>query len=55
MERWLSGRRHRSRKAAGSQGSRGFKSLPLRQKIGVIIKSHADHQTRPHLYFDKNT
>ena len=31
MERWLSGRRHRSRKAAGAQAPRGFDSLPLRQ------------------------
>jgi hypothetical protein len=29
-ERWLSGRRHRSRKAAGVKAPRGFKSLPFR-------------------------
>ncbi len=30
MEEWLSGRKHSSRKAAGSQGSRGFESLLFR-------------------------
>ncbi len=30
LERWLSGRKHRFRKPAGSKGPRGFESLPLR-------------------------
>ena len=35
MERWLSGRKHRSRKAAGAKVPRGFESLPFRQQYLV--------------------
>ena len=43
MERWLSGWRHRSRKAAWAQAHRGFKSLPFRisskRVFGATIRS----------------
>ena len=41
LERWLSGRKHRTRNAAYPQGYRGFESHPLRHQLRMSVKTTA--------------
>ena len=41
-ERWLSGRKHRTRNAACLEGHRGFESHPLRQRCLISLGKSAD-------------